>query len=62
VYFLDLSAGMLIFLALPALFMVKGKHGPAKPKSIVANELRCRHTRFFLVFNLIHKGLIGKKC
>jgi hypothetical protein len=34
VYFLDLPAGILIFLALPALFMVKGKHGPAKLKSI----------------------------
>ncbi|MCL1045700.1 PepSY-associated TM helix domain-containing protein [Shewanella electrodiphila] len=48
VYFSDLFAGMLIFLALSALFMVKGKHGPAKPKSIVLMSLGVFIPAFFL--------------
>jgi hypothetical protein len=48
VYFSDLFAGMLIFLALSALFMVKGKHGPAKPKSIVLMSLGVVIPAFFL--------------
>ncbi|WP_298444775.1 PepSY-associated TM helix domain-containing protein [uncultured Ferrimonas sp.] len=35
VYFSDMFAALLIFLALSALFMVKGKHGPKRPKSLL---------------------------
>ncbi|MBR9727398.1 PepSY-associated TM helix domain-containing protein [Shewanella intestini] len=39
VYFSDLFAAMLIFLALSALFMVKGKHGLKQPKPIILMSL-----------------------
>ncbi|NKF49133.1 hypothetical protein G3R49_00900 [Shewanella sp. WXL01] len=51
VYFSDLFAGMLIFLALSALFMVKGKHGPAKPKSIILMGLGVVIPIFFLMIS-----------
>ncbi|WP_169308310.1 PepSY-associated TM helix domain-containing protein [Ferrimonas aestuarii] len=49
VYFSDMFAGMLIFLALSALFMVKGKHGPKKPKSMILMGLGVVIPIFFLL-------------
>lgn len=51
VYFSDLFAVMLIFLALSALFMVKGKHGPARPKSIILMGLGITIPAFFLMIS-----------
>ncbi|MGX9461976.1 PepSY-associated TM helix domain-containing protein [Shewanella sp. A14] len=51
VYFSDLFAGMLIFLALSALFMVKGKHGPARPKSIILMSFGFVIPAFFLIIS-----------
>ena len=48
VYFSDLFAGMLIFLALSAIFMVKGKHGPTKLKSMILMSLGVVIPAFFL--------------